>query len=167
MGLLSWLFGSKDKSESVIDDAITGAVIGGIVGELADNRTDRQEILGHLRLHTYREEGKIAAEELAQASKNCETIKYAAHAHCVWVDNGCEELYAKFMNNYLYDPAFAATQNKLNNRWNELRQRAIRVKIMPYMYMPRSICGDVAGGVRTLTLAMDKLEADVVICENQ
>ena len=166
MSLWKLLFGKSGPAQ----DALTGAAIGGIIGATLDAAKDRHEIIKLLKYSNAKSDYEQTQADIRRRIKALDKADKAEAAKIeAWQwrwrmpdDEDHVKIHEYFKKRISEDKEFKDKYESIRERWHDLRERALRVGIMPLTYMPRSTFGDVVGTEAMLNAAMDMLEETVI-----
>lgn len=143
--------------DSVVDSALGGMVL----GNMLDERVDRAKTISLLE--------NIAAQGEALADERASEKDEAARSAWKWVwpfESQCDMMYLAAAR-LMHSPSGMKERNPIVREWEELKNRAIAVGVVPTIYMPRSLNGDIAGTPRCLHAALGVLKELVEIREGE
>lgn len=164
------LFDIFNKNDGAVETGLTTGAVGALIGDKLDERQWRQDML---RLSAQQLAQSRFDYEMRQVDKMMEAaiewqsiiLKYGEWGWLWQYPTVCEGLHRAYNKRHFTDPVFRDRVLDQYHRWAKLRRRANTVGLMPFIFMPRTLSGDVAGTEKVLKWAMDRLEAQIDLLE--
>jgi hypothetical protein len=166
------IFDIFDKDDGAIETGLTAGALGAILGDKLDERQWRHDVLRLLQQQLasarFDREMRRVDQILATIRESQAFIlRYGDWSWSWEYPTVCERMHREFLHRNFTDREFGLRVNQQYRRWADLSRRSEAVGIMPFVYMPRTICGDIAGTDKMLSWAMDRLEAEIDIREHE